>query len=155
MRLLKLSRHLVIITLLATLSACEKPVPIVEEAPTIEVTYDTIEGDWELTHINGEELINDSMLYIRFTNSDKPNVTHRYEMWDNIGSMYLVQTTGTYTITKEGDNYILSGTYDNGLGDWNERYSVVMVTDSRMQWRAKSGTCLEFKYAMVLPEEFY
>ncbi|MBO5018398.1 MAG: lipocalin family protein [Alistipes sp.] len=155
MRLLKLSRHLVIITLLATLSACEKPVPIVEEAPTIEVTYDTIEGDWELTHINGEELINDSMLYIRFTNSDKPNVTHRYEMWDNIGSMYLVQTTGTYTITQEGDNYILSGTYDNGLGDWNERYSVVMVTDSRMQWRAKSGTCLEFKYAMVLPEEFY
>ena len=95
------------------------------------------------------------MLYIRFTNSDKPNVTHRYEMWDNIGSMYLVQTTGTYTITQEGDNYILSGTYDNGLGDWNERYSVVMVTDSRMQWRAKSGTCLEFKYAMVLPEEFY
>lgn len=155
MRLLKLSRHLVIITLLATLSACEKPVPIVEETPTIEVTYDTIEGDWELTHINGEELINDSMLYIRFTNSDTPNVTHRYEMWDNIGSMYLVQTTGTYAITQEGDNYMLSGTYDNGLGDWNERYSVVMVTDSRMQWRAKSGTCLEFKYAMVLPEEFY
>lgn len=78
-------------------------------------------------------------------------------MWDNIGSMYLVQTTGTYTITKEEDGtYTLSGTYDNGLGDWNEEYRIVMLPGERMQWWSRTtGTCLQFVFAMNIPEEFY
>lgn len=152
MRLLKLTLFAAM-TLTTMVVSCEKPAPIPEEIPTIEVTYGVIEGEWELTHINGEELVDDSMLYIRFDNPTEEGAVHRYEMWDNLGSMYLVKTTGTYTITKESDgNYTLSGTYDNGMGDWNETYRVVMSSHSKMQWWSNSGTCLEFKFSMEFPE---
>lgn len=154
MRLLRL-------TLFATIAfttivvSCEKPAPIPEEIPTIEVTYDNIEGSWQLTHLNGTELLDDSMLYIVFNNPVEKDAAPRYEMWDNLSSMYLVQSTGTYTITTESDgSYTLSGTYDNGLGDWNERYRVEMPSRSKMKWWSNAGTCLEFKFAMNLPEEF-
>lgn len=153
MRLLRLTFYVAMVFTTMVVS-CEKPAPIPEELPTIEVSYDTIEGSWQLTHLNGAELLDDSMLYIVFENPAEEDAVHRYEMWDNLGSMYLVQTTGTYTITEENGNYTLSGTYDNGVGDWNERYHVVMYTNDRMQWRSDNGECLEFKYTIELPEEF-
>lgn len=135
------------------LVSCEKPVPIEDETePIIEVTDEAIDGCWELTHFNGAETHDGAKLYI-----DIDTKEHRFEMWDNIGSMYLVQTTGTYTITKEEDStYTLSGTYDNGLGDWNEEYRIVMLPGERMQWWSRTtGTCLQFVFAMNIPEEFY
>lgn len=135
----------------ATLLACQKPVPIDNDTvDEVKLTLETIDGYWQLTHLNGEVLHNQTQLYIHF------DATQRYEMWDNMGSMYLRQTTGTYTIIEEDDDtYTLRGTYDNGLGDWNEEYRVVMYNNDRMKWWSRSeGTCLEFKYAMELPEEF-
>ena len=151
MRLLRLSGYLIVMMLLTAITACEKPVPIEDEdvQQVIEVTDEAIDGCWQLTHLNGAELHDNTELFIDFNAEN-----HRYEMWDNIGSMYLVQTTGTYTITEENGNYTLSGTYDNGVGDWNERYHVVMYTNDRMQWRSDNGECLEFKYTIELPEEF-
>lgn len=154
MKRAKLCTMLAALALATTTVSCEKPAPLPEEVPTIEVTYDALEGHWMLTHIDGEELFDDTMLYIKFENHTDERMQHRYEMWDNIGSMYLRQTTGTYTLTTEQDgSYTISGTYDNGVGDWNKAYRVVMLPGERMQWWAENS-CLEFAYAMEIPDEF-
>ena len=153
MRLFRLTLMAAMALAATTLISCEKPVPIEDETlPEIEVTDEAIDGCWQLTHLNGAETHDGAELYI-----DLDAKEHRFEMWDNIGSMYLVQTTGTFTITKEEDGtYTISGTYDNGLGDWNEEYRVVMLPGERMQWWSRStNTCLQFVFAMEIPEEFY
>lgn len=146
------------IALFMALTACQKPVPIEDEKQQrIEVSYDNLEGCWRLTHLNGEPLFDESMMYIDFVAPAKDGEVARYEMWDNLGSMYLRQTTGTYTITKEkNDTYILRGTYDNGVGDWNEEYRVDLFQNDRMLWWSlQTGVCLEFIFAIEKPEEFY
>jgi len=101
-------------------------------------------------------LHDDTELFIEFSNIVTKDDTelHRYKLLDNIGSMYPRLTTGLYTITKQGEEYILSGSYDNGVGDWNEEYHIVMPSHSKMQWRSATGTCLEFKFSMDTPEDF-
>lgn len=153
MRLFRLTLLAAMALATTTLLSCEKPVPIDDETqPEIEITDEAIDGCWQLTHLNGAETHDGAELYI-----DLDAKEHRFEMWDNIGSMYLVQTTGTFTITKEEDGtYTLSGSYDNGLGEWNEEYRVVMLSGERMQWWSRTtSTCLQFVFAMEIPEEFY
>lgn len=155
---MKQTYFLVTIALFMALTACQKPVPIEDEKQQrIEVSYDNLEGCWRLTHLNGEPLFDESMMYIDFVAPAKDGEVARYEMWDNLGSMYLRQTTGTYTITKEkNDTYILRGTYDNGVGDWNEEYRVDLFQNDRMSWWSlQTGVCLEFIFAIEKPEEFY
>lgn len=155
---MKQTYFLATIALFMALTACQKPLPIEDEKQqTIEVSYDNLEGCWRLTHLNGEPLFDESMMYIDFVAPAKDGEVARYEMWDNISSMYLRQTTGTYTITKEkNDTYILRGTYDNGVGDWNEEYRVDLFQNDRMLWWSlQTGVCLEFIFAMEKPEEFY
>ena len=155
---MKQTCFLATIALFMALSACQKPVPIEDEKQqTIEVSYDNLEGCWRLTHLNGEPLFDESMMYIDFVAPAKDGEVARYEMWDNLGSMYLRQTTGTYTITKEkNDTYTLRGTYDNGVGDWNEEYRVDLFQNDRMLWWSlQTGVCLEFIFAIEKPEEFY
>ncbi|MBQ2784492.1 MAG: lipocalin family protein [Alistipes sp.] len=153
MRLFRLRLLAVMALTATTLLSCEKPVPIDDDTqPEIEVNDEVIEGCWQLTHLNGAETHSGAELYIEFDVKK-----HRYEMWDNIGSMYLRQTTGGYSITEEEDGtYTLSGTYDNGVGDWNEEYRIVMLPGERMQWWSRTtSTSLQFVYAMEIPEEFY
>ncbi|MBE6219232.1 MAG: hypothetical protein E7126_04180 [Rikenellaceae bacterium] len=155
---MKQTYFLATIALFMALTACQKPVPIEDEKQqTIEVTYNSLMGCWRLTHLNGEPLLDESMMYIDFVAPAKDGEVARYEMWDNLGSMYLRQTTGTYTITKEeSGTYTLRGTYDNGVGDWNEEYRVDLFQNDRMLWWARtSGVCMEFIFAIEKPEEFY
>ena len=155
---MKQTYFLATIALFMALTACQKPLPIEDEKQqTIEVSYDNLEGCWRLTHLNGEPLFDKSMMYIDFVAPGKDGEVARYEMWDNLGSMYLRQTTGTYTITKEkNDTYTLRGTYDNGVGDWNEEYRVDLFQNDRMLWWSlQTGVCLEFIFAIEKPEEFY
>lgn len=150
MRLFRLM-ILVTATLATTLMSCEKPVPMDDtDEPTIEITDESIEGYWQLTHLNGAEISDDTELYIEFNPEE-----HRYTMWDNINSMYLRQTTGAYSLTTEEDGtYTLRGNYDNGVGDWNEEYRVVMLKGERFQWWSRTtGSCFEFKFAIEVPEE--
>lgn len=144
---------LAFIVLLTTLLSCEKPVPTDDNTPPeIEFSNKDLNAHWQLTHLNGQEVFEDTMLYIFFDVDE-----HRYEMWDNIGSMYMHQTTGSYSLTTEDDDtYTLSGTYDNGAGDWNETYRVVMLSNMRMQWRSRTtSTCFDFKITMDVPDEFF
>ena len=84
---------------------------------------------WRLTHLNGVEIFDDTELFIEFDNAklDNGKESHRYKMLDNIGSMYPRLTTGSYSlVTEEDGSYTISGSYDNGSGDWNEEYRVAL-----------------------------
>ena len=145
MRLIRLT-ILATATLLLAVS-CDKQTPIDEQPQSeIAVTYYSIEGCWQLRLLDGAELHEGTLLYVRFSRSEP-----HFELWENIGSMYTRKTTGTYTITKEEDgSYWLGGSYDSGMGDWNEEYRVEMPSNEEMVWWATN--CLEFKRVESIPE---
>ena len=119
---------------------CEKSVVDNEQQqPEPEVTYEAMDGAWQLTEWRGEALSDQTFLYIAF---DKE--TRRFEMWDNHGSMYTQQRAGTYSIsTNTKGEYILCGTYDNGVGDWNAEYLVSIDQEAtEMVWRSEDETSI-------------
>lgn len=148
MRLFRLTL-LASIAAVATLMSCGKQVPIEDPEGAIVVSYSTVSGSWELTWWNGTPLSDDTILYI-----DLDRTERRFEMWDNIGSMYPVCTTGTFLLTAEEDgSYTLSGSYDHGVGDWNDEYRVEMLSADRMQWWSRTnGDVLDFMRIESIPE---
>ena len=128
---------------------CEKPVVDNEQPlPEPEVTYEAMDGAWQLTEWRGEALSDQTFLYIAFDDE-----TRRFEMWDNLGSMYTQQRAGTYSIsTNTKGEYILCGTYDNGVGDWNAEYVVSIDQEaSEMVWRSEDETSI-FSRINEIPE---
>ena len=141
-----------ILLLVASLSvlSCEKPAPLPEEE-TMAVTYNTIDGCWQLTMWQGTAMADDTYLYIAFDGRK-----HSFEMWDNLNSMYATDKTGTFIITQEEDGtYTLSGSYDYGLGNWNSDYSVTLSRESNsMRWLSLSGKndVMDFVRIEAMPE---
>lgn len=118
------------IYLLAVLSigmtACDKDKdPVIE--PQLEVNYRNVSGNWELTEWKGEVLPKELDCYLKLNRLD-----NTFEIYDNLGSMYPVKTTGTYEISGDKyDGYILTGVYDYTHEDWNE-YMITSLTQSVM-----------------------
>ena len=140
-----------ILLLVASLSvsSCEKPAPLPEEE-TIAVTYNTIDGCWQLTMWQGTAMDDDTYLYIAFDGRE-----HRFEMWDNLNSMYATDKTGTFTITQEEDGtYTLSGSYDYGLGNWNSDYRATLSREGNsMKWLSlSSNDVMDFVRIEAIPE---
>ena len=128
---------------------CEKPVVDNEQPlPEPEVTYEAMDGAWQLTEWRGEALSDQTFLYIAFDDE-----TRRFEMWDNLGSMYTQQRAGTYSIsTNTKGEYILCGTYDNGVGDWNAEYVVSIDQEAtEMVWHSEDETSI-FSRIAEIPE---
>jgi lipopolysaccharide export LptBFGC system permease protein LptF len=147
MRLLRPLCALLLLLASLSVTSCQKPAPIPQEE-SIAVTYNSIAGCWQLSHLQGVPLSEQTHLYIEFERKEP-----RFVMWDNLNSMYTVQSTGTYTITEQEDgSYTLSGTYDNGVGAWSNDYSV-SLTDlgARMLWHS-SGEVLDFVRIDSIPE---
>lgn len=122
------------VAVIATLATgCQSPDGGDTPQQEIAVTYYTINGAWQLTTWNGKELDAGTQLFIEFDRKEQ-----RFEIWDNIGSMYMTQTTGGFTIEKnEYEEYILAGWYDYGVGDWASDYSVNMPqSGDSMTWRS-------------------
>ena len=144
-----LNRLVAILMIVATtlMAGCEKPAPIPTEEH-MPVTYDEIYGRWQMTMWQGAPLAEDTFVYIAFDRA-----THTYVMWNNIDSMYMVDSTGSFAITPEEDGrYTLSGTYDYGKGDWSNDYSVTLSDGGNtMQWRA-ANTTMDFVRIEALPE---
>jgi hypothetical protein len=112
---------------------CEKPTPqpTPEPQPQPDVTYEAITGAWELTEWNGEGIAEGTYLYITFEGE-----TRRFEMWDNLGSMYVQHKAGSFTIKDNNGKFTLSGQYDNGVGDWNHNYTVAFLQGGeQMAWQ--------------------
>jgi hypothetical protein len=128
---------------------CEKSVVDNEQLlPEPEVTYEAMDGAWQLTEWRGVALGDQTFLYIAFDDE-----TRRFEMWDNLGSMYTQQRAGTYSIsTNTKGEYILCGTYDNGVGDWNAEYVVSIDQEAtEMVWRSEDETSI-FSRINEIPE---
>lgn len=118
--------------------------------PGMAVTYSTIDGSWELIAWNGAELDEATVCYVDFDRTER-----RFEMWDNFDSMYAVKHSGTFTIEEnEYGEYILSGTYDYGVGDWNDSYTVTMYTPGHeMRWESvATGDTYTFAKIDAIPE---
>ena len=126
---------------------CEKSVIDNEQPlPEPEVTYEAMDGAWQLTEWRGEALSDQTFLYIAFDDE-----TRRFEMWDNLGSMYTQQRAGRYSIsTNTKGEYILCGTYDNGVGDWNAEYVVSIDQEAtEMVWRSEDETSIFCRIAEI------
>ena len=129
--------------------SCEKPVVDNEQPlPQPDVTYETIAGAWQLTEWRGEALSEQTFLYIEFDDESR-----RFEMWDNIGSMYTQHKSGTFSIAQNGQKeFVLTGTYDNGVGDWANVYTVrMMAQGEKMVWYAEDENSI-FSRISEIPE---
>lgn len=149
MRLINRLLATLLIASATLIAGCEKPASQPTEKP-MAVTYATLDGCWQLTKWQGEAMAEDTLLYIEFDRTQR-----RYTMWDNIDSMYATDTTGTYAITEEEDGtYTLTGTYDYGVGDWSEEYSVTLYDEGNtMLWRTRNAAqTMEFVRVVGLPE---
>ena len=129
--------------------SCEKPVVDNEQPlPQPDVTYETIAGAWQLTEWRGEVLSEQTFLYIEFDDESR-----RFEMWDNIGSMYTQHKSGTFSIAQNDQKeFVLTGTYDNGVGDWANVYTVrMMAQGEKMVWYAEDENSI-FSRISEIPE---
>ena len=129
--------------------SCEKPVVDNEQPlPQPDVTYETIAGAWQLTEWRGEALSEQTFLYIEFDYESR-----RFEMWDNIGSMYTQHKSGTFSIAQNDQKeFVLTGTYDNGVGDWTNVYTVrMMAQGEKMVWYAEDENSI-FSRISEIPE---
>ena len=143
-------KHFKLLLLMASallLFSCEKPINNDPPLPEPEVTLRTIAGAWQLTEWNGKALQEGTYLYIEF---DK---NQRFEMWDNLGSMYTEHKTGSFAIIKdENERTIITGQYDNGVGDWNNSYvAYFMANGDYMAWTTDTENML-FKRIDAIPE---
>ena len=129
--------------------SCEKPVVDNEQPlPQPDVTYETIAGAWQLTEWRGEALSEQTFLYIEFDDESR-----RFEMWDNIGSMYTQHKSGTFSIAQNDQKeFVLTGTYDNGVGDWANVYTVrMMAQGEKMVWYVEDENSI-FSRISEIPE---
>lgn len=129
--------------------SCEKHVVDNEQPlPQPDVTYETIAGAWQLTEWRGEALSEQTFLYIEFDDESR-----RFEMWDNIGSMYTQHKSGTFSIAQNDQKeFVLTGTYDNGVGDWANVYTVrMMAQGEKMVWYAEDENSI-FSRISEIPE---
>lgn len=103
--------------------------------PEIEVTSAYLDGTWTLTEWNGAPLADGLYLYITFDRRERT-----YEMYHNFDSMYARFITGSYKIGKDDNlDFVISGDYDYGNGEWNNEYAVVARLDDEMVWTAKDS----------------
>lgn len=150
MRLFKHVMMAFIVAIALLVGGCNRGATPAVVPTGMDVTYSTIDGSWELIAWNGEALAEGTYCYIDFDRTE-----HRYEMWSNFDSMYADKRSGTFTIEKdEYGDFILMGTYDYGVGDWGENYTVTMYTPGReMRWEATTSNDT-FTYARIdqIPE---
>ena len=62
-------------------------------------------------------------------------------MYQKFDSMYGRHITGSFAIKNDPyQGYIISGSYDNGKGDWNQSYLVTrLLASGSMIWTAKDN----------------
>ena len=97
------------------------------------VTYYTIDGVWQLAEWNDAPLAEGTCLYLKLDRKE-----HRFEMWDNLNSMYTIMRSGSFLLSIDDMHQdIISGWYDYGIGDWASDYAVELNNEGdKMLWRA-------------------
>lgn len=101
---------------------------------SLEVTPHNISGYWVLTEFNGTKIPEGAYCYIEYIRKDR-----KFIMYQKFDSMYPRRITGLYSIEKDKKKgYVLSGTYDYGMGEWN-RYLVTALHEDHMILKTESN----------------
>ena len=109
---------------------------------SLEVTPNKISGYWMLNEYNGMEITDGVFCYVEYVRKDR-----KFVMYQKFDSMYPRRITGVYSIEMNKYNKpILSGKYDYGMGDWNNRYYVTELLDNFMVLTADSSSPDVCKY---------
>ena len=109
---------------------------------SLEVTPNNISGYWMLTEYNGMEIPDGVFCYVEYVRKDR-----KFVMYQKFDSMYPRRITGVYSIEMNKYNKpILSGKYDYGMGEWNNRYYVTELLDNFMVLTADSSSPDVCKY---------
>lgn len=112
------------------------------ETEKLEVTPHNISGYWKLTEINKTSLPEGTFCYIEYIRKDKT-----FKMYHNFDSMYPRCITGVYSIENDANKGdILSGKYDFGNGEWNNKYFVVELLEESMSLVADNEDAEACKY---------
>ena len=101
---------------------------------SLEVTPNNISGVWKLADVNGEALPQGIYCYIEFVRRDRT-----FAMYQKFDSMYARCITGEFQL-EEDDTWgsIISGTYDYGMGSWNNEYIITdLLEEGSMTWIVK------------------
>lgn len=94
----------------------------------LEVTPHNISGYWVLTEFNGMKVPEGTYCYIEYIRKDR-----KFKIYQKFDSMYPRCITGVYSIEKDKKKgYILSGIYDFGMGEWNNKYIVTELLENSM-----------------------
>ncbi len=114
---------------------------------SLAVTPANLDGVWQMTEWNGQPMAEGTYCYVVFHRRD-----NTMEMYDNLNSMYAHYTSGTFYVKQDPYlGYVINGTYDNGVGDWNQSYIVSQLYQSTgtMTWTAKDDASDVFRYTRV------
>lgn len=114
---------------------------------SLPVTPANLDGVWQMTEWNGQPMAEGTYCYVVFHRRD-----NTMEMYDNLNSMYAHYTSGTFYVKQDAYlGYVINGTYDNGVGDWNQSYIVSQLYQSTgtMLWTAKDDASDVFRYTRV------
>ena len=102
---------------------------------SLAVTPANLNGAWKMTSWNnGQPMPEGTYCYVVFNRRD-----NTMDMYDNLNSMYAVHTTGSFKVEQDPYlGYVVSGSYDYNLGDWNQSYIVTnLYASGSMIWTAK------------------
>lgn len=102
---------------------------------SLAVTPANLNGVWKMTAWNnGQPMPEGTYCYVVFHRRD-----NTMEMYDNLNSMYAVHTTGSFKVEQDPYlGYVVGGSYDYNLGDWNQSYIVTnLYASGSMIWTAK------------------
>jgi hypothetical protein len=124
----------------------------VDFAPkSLEVTPHNISGYWKLTEHNGQKIPQGLFCYVEYIRKDR-----KFVMYQKFDSMYPRRITGVFSIEKDKyGKYILSGKYDYGMGEWNNKYFVTELLESSMILTSDSENAEISKYIRCneIPED--
>ena len=116
----------------------------VETPDVVEVRSHDLEGVWKLEALSGTPLAENTYVYVVLDRK------YAFEVYDNTASMYPVLTTGEYELTEDWRlGYIISGTYDYGLGAWGHEYVITELSKESMVWTAKDDAAYAQRFVRV------
>ena len=135
-----------VIALAFATSSCEK----VDDNPQpqqLEVNANNISGQWQLVEWNGDNLAEDTYVYLDIVRNDKT-----YTMYQNMDSFTNVPhiITGSYYLYTDVElGAIIRGSYDHDSGEWSHRYNIISLTANEMFWVATDDLTFSQKFVRV------
>lgn len=102
--------------------------------PSLDVTYNNINGIWKLTELYGSSLAEGSYVYIEFIRKPNTDNNRQFEMYDNTNSFSPKFRSGIYAIQNDDNEPwpLLIGQYDHSGGDWANEYYVTDLKKDKL-----------------------